>query len=570
MLTKLKIKNFKRLKDTGDIPLNNNVVFIGQNNSGKTTTLQALTLWQIGLNKWIEKKSSSKSKKRTGIPINRKDIFAIPTPHSKFLWSDLFVIDSQRDAQGKIIANKDVNIEIIVEGIVGGKVWKCGLEFEYRDEEVLYCRPLRGMSDNSIYNELEILKNISIAYLPPMSGLKSDETKLIPSAINSRIGEGLTAEVLRNLCYLVLNPETKVNRNPEEDWKFIIDKLKELFLVEIMNPEINGKGDITLHYKDEKGNELDISSSGRGLQQVLLLLTYIITNPGSTLLLDEPDAHLEILKQKQIYNLLKDIAGKNDSQIISASHSEVVLKESVETDTVIAFHPAGKPHQINDKGNQLLKSLNSIGFEKFYQADLKKHVIYLEGSTDYNILKQFAIKLNHPVANELENAFVEYASGNLPQKARDSFYGLKEAIPELKGIAIFDKLDKQLQQTDLRETMWNKNEIENYFFKPDALIKFAEGKEEKDLFGAYESDRRKSIMKECINLIIPEIARSNPNDYYWNEVKASKVLERIFEEYYKRLNIPVALSKNKFYEIIEFIPVEEIDSEIKEKLDTIQ
>ena len=41
MLTRLRIKNFKRFDDV-DIELAKSVVFIGPNNSGKTTALQAL------------------------------------------------------------------------------------------------------------------------------------------------------------------------------------------------------------------------------------------------------------------------------------------------------------------------------------------------------------------------------------------------------------------------------------------------------------------------------------------------------------------------------------------------
>lgn len=117
---------------------------------------------------------------------------------------------------------------------------------------------------------------------------------------------------------------------------------------------------------DEYGNKLDLSSSGRGLQQTLLLLAYLYTNPGAVLLLDEPDAHLEILRQRQIYNLLVDVATKQNSQIIAASHSEVVLEEAAEKGTVIAF--VGKPHRLNDRGSQLLKSLQSIGWDQYYQA----------------------------------------------------------------------------------------------------------------------------------------------------------------------------------------------------------
>ena len=95
----------------------------------------------------------------------------------------------------------------------------------------------------------------------------------------------------------------------------------------------------------ERGVKLDLSSAGRGLQQTLLLLAYMYANPGAVLLLDEPDAHLEILRQRQIYRLLIDVASESNSQIIAASHSEVLLNEAAGRDVVIAF--VGPPHRID-------------------------------------------------------------------------------------------------------------------------------------------------------------------------------------------------------------------------------
>ncbi len=40
-------------------------------------------------------------------------------------------------------------------------------------------------------------------------------------------------------------------------------------------------------------------------------MAYLMTNPGSVLLLDEPDAHLEILRQSQIYRLLTQVGHAN-------------------------------------------------------------------------------------------------------------------------------------------------------------------------------------------------------------------------------------------------------------------
>ena len=49
--------------------------------------------------------------------------------------------------------------------------------------------------------------------------------------------------------------------------------------------------------------QLDLSAYGRGQQQTMLLLTHMAANLRAVLLLDEPDAHLEILRQRQIYQV---------------------------------------------------------------------------------------------------------------------------------------------------------------------------------------------------------------------------------------------------------------------------
>ena len=81
MLTQLTVRNFKRL-DEVSIPLGDPVIFIGPNNSGKTTALQALALWDIGLKRWLEKYKDRKvtPRKRPGVTINRRDLISVPVP----------------------------------------------------------------------------------------------------------------------------------------------------------------------------------------------------------------------------------------------------------------------------------------------------------------------------------------------------------------------------------------------------------------------------------------------------------------------------------------------------------
>jgi energy-coupling factor transporter ATP-binding protein EcfA2 len=574
MITAIKIVNFKALQDTGWIPVPGNVVFIGPNNSGKTTALQALALWSYGLQKWIEKKKTSKAVIRTGAVINRKDLFALPVTSSKYLWTDLFPQSSDRDASGKIKRTKFNNIEISVKGLTHGREWICGLEFRYDSEETIYVKPIQDLDDNIASHDVEVLKSISIAFLPPLSGLKLEEEKLLFSTVEYRMGEGRTAEVLGNVCYQLLYPETEMlskNRKPKEDWKLLNDKLKKLFLIELMIPELDSKGIINLKYIDARGNKLEIASSGRGMQQIILLIAYLSIKPNCIILLDEPDAHLEILKQEQVYELLSDIAHEKDSQLLIASHSEVVLRKAVNTnDHVLAFYPHANPKLINDKGSEVLKSLRTIGFEEYYLAQQTGWVLYLEGGLDLPILKKFAEKLRHPVLPYLENCFYKTINTNDPAQARNHFTGLKDAKPDLTGIAIYDNISNPLNVlSGLHEIKWEKNEIENYFFSQNLLLAWARGKIIQDLFGPSQAQKRVEAMGKALDDILPGAARRNEKDNYWSEMKASAEMEKILKAYYRYLEHPGDTSKSKFVEMIDYLPDFEIDGEILQKLDFI-
>ncbi len=564
MLTRIKIRNFKRFDDV-EIDLDKAVVLIGPNNSGKTTALQALALWDIGLRRWNEKrKGKSSPEKRPGVTVNRRDLFSIPVPSANLLWRDLHVRDVRRAAEnGKTQKTENVRVEIIVDGVVNGSEWSCGLEFDYANEESFYCRPLRlekgGNKRMAVPSDVE---NVRVTFLPPMSGLADREFLKQPGEVGVLIGQGQTAQVLRNLCY-------KIHQEKDSGhWNNLVGHIRELFGVELLEPQyIAERSEITMAYREGE-NRLDLSSSGRGLQQTLLLLAHLYANPGAVLLLDEPDAHLEILRQRQTYNLLIQVAEQQSSQIIAASHSEVVLGEAANRDVVIAF--VGKPHRIDDRGSQVLKSPQDIGFDQYYQAEETGWVLYLESSTDLSILQAFARLLDHEAQDCLERPFVKYVETNLPQRARDHFFGLREAKNDLVGIAIFDRLTAELQSArGLSETMWRRREIENYFCMEEVLLAYARHDLPDDLFGAAESQLREQVMAEAIGEVtkLLEIDELSP----WSpDVKASdQVLDRVFRLFFKKLRLPLQLRKSGYHILAGLVPRESMDEEITEKLDAV-
>lgn len=568
MLTRLAIRNFKRF-ESAEIELGNPVVLIGPNNSGKTTALQALALWDIGLRRWNEKRAGKATpEKRPGVTINRRDLIAVPVPHANLLWRDLHVRDVQR-ANGAQ-ETKNVRIDVIVDGVTNGRAWTCGLEFDYANEESFYCRPLRR-SEAKNPERMPVpdeCANVRVAFLPPMSGLAATETRLDPGAVNVRLGEGRTAEVLRNLCFQIVIGEQGL-----DSWRGVCRRIEALFGITLDEPRyIAERGEVTMAYHDAGGARLDISSSGRGLQQTLLLLAHLAVNPGSVLLLDEPDAHLEILRQRQIYQVLTDAAREQRSQIIAASHSEVILNEAADRDVVVAF--VGKPHRIDDRGSQLLKSLKEIGFEHYYQAEQVGWVLYLEGSTDLAILRSFAAILKHRAAEVLERPFVHYIQ-NQPQSARAHFRGLREAKTDLVGFVLCDRVDAQLQATpELAERMWRRREIENYLCQPESLLAYAQASAQEaaggPLFAQAEADRRQRAMQECLDDFVPRAAMRDRLDAWWMNTKASDdFLDRLFGAFFEKLGLPNLLRKTDYHVLAHVVDPAQIDPEVSEILDAL-
>ena len=567
MLTKLTVRNFKGLAEA-EIELGNPVVFIGPNDSGKTSALQALALWDLGLRRWLENRGESASEQRRGVAINRQDLTAVPVPSARQVWRELEVRRTSLEDSGKRTEN--IRIDIMVDGMSASSPWKCGLEFDFANSESIYCRPLRIAPDGSTRMPVpnEALRS-QVVFLGPMSGLTASETKLESGAVNVRLGEGRTAEVLRNLCH-------QVRMMPDGDarWEELSQRLERLFGARLDDPRlITERGEIELTYRTPTNVRLDLAASGRGMQQTLLLLSFIALHPASVVLLDEPDAHLEILRQRQTYDLLSNAASETDTQIIVASHSEVVLNEAAERGTVVAF--VGTPHRLN-KSSDVLKALRDIGFEDYYQAEITGFVLYLEGSTDLAILRNFAMLIDHEASDVLERPFVQYV-GNQPNEARKHFHGLREAKPDLVGFSLFDRLERSdLEKSgDLTEHMWSRQEIENYLCPVQSLDRYAHYQGARSwgpgpLFEETESMRWRNAMQSAVEDRVPPAAYRDENDPYWHNTKISdELLAPVFAAFSEDLELPAGLSKGEYHQLVRFLDPDEVHEDVVVVLDAI-
>jgi hypothetical protein len=222
-----------------------------------------------------------------------------------------------------------------------------------------------------------------------------------------------------------------------------------------------------------------------------------------------------------------------------------------------------------DRGSQVAKALKEIGFEQFYQAEQTGWVLYLEGATDLAILAALAGTLGHPAAEVLERPFVHYVA-NQPNLVRQHFYGLREAKPDLRGVALFDRLDRPPpDDLGVPALQWRRREIENYIAEREVLLAYARHDLPNDLFGQAEADTRVAAMQAAIDEIAGAL-RTLRIDPWSADTKASDdFLDRVFERYFERLGLPNLLRKSDYHVLARLMPRDRIDPEITEKLNAI-
>lgn len=579
LLHYLEIENFKRFGDKQRIELDHPAVLIGPNNCGKTSAIQALALWSQAVKTWYDVRKDSTARERTATALNRLNIVAVPVQRTRFFWHNTAVRSG----------TKDIPLTITVAIDFKGAIVNLPMRFRNQGDELVYCTP-----DESVIGNLALLKHaaaISVELLYPMSGLETEEPILQPGRIDVLLGQGQTAQVLRNLCLMV-------SKDTPDDWTRIVQLMKRLFNVTLSAPQETTRGAIEMSYKQPGVREaLDVSSSGRGFQQMLLIFAYLYSHKRSVLLVDEPDAHLEILRQKQVYVLLRDIASENESQVVMVTHSEVILDEALDNNLTLLLD--GKTDDLARKP-EIRNSLKHFGAEHYVKARERGYVLYVEGGTDVDMLRALATQLKHPAAelwDERINSF--YVQNNYPDKSleselerveggfgitpRDHFKGLRDLLPDLKGLAILDNDGRGRQSTKegaLTLAYWRRYEAENYFVTPDVLRRYAQAHyADMELFGGQRDEIEEVLDKLMLEQVFGDVTedfltwKQSPEGaarIVW-EAKTERLKLSVFaEEFFRRLALklsgPMLLKKGELHRLVALVDPKSIPTEVSEKL----
>jgi predicted ATPase len=491
MITKLRVENFKRFSRE-EFDLDDSIVLAGPNNSGKSTLLQALATWAMALDRWRQAKGrTGKARQRAGIPLTRKDFTALPLREFDLLWNDRSTALNKDELGPEQKPGEPRLIHIAVTGSTAfqrNDDWSLTMELRYQGPEQIYVKPIPSESDVP-----KGALDLTVVHCPPFSGIGSEEKRMDRGAQNLEIGRGKPGDIIRNLLLEVFQQDS--------DWNSLVADIEELFHIRILDPVYDESFTpfILCEYlpgipkgKGKNGlSALDIASGGSGLLQVLILLSYFYARPASVLLLDEPDAHLHVILQRQIYDRLRSVASKRECQLIVATHSEVIL-DGTSPARVVSF--LGKPHKLvrDDQRDQVREAMKRLTTLDLLNAEQRRQVLYCEGESDFKILEAWARVMNHRALRFFETPFFHSNEGRNPREARAHLFALRAIHPDLQGLLLLDGDNRdfplhEIEAQGLTIHRWTRYEIENYLLVPSAIHRFLE-RETPDLFSTKSAE----------------------------------------------------------------------------------
>ncbi|MDA1049563.1 MAG: AAA family ATPase [Planctomycetota bacterium] len=544
MIREVTIRRFKRFEEvTFSIP--GHVVVAGPNNCGKTTLLQAIATFAFALDQWRRRNDFQRHGGHyTKVPISRPAFYSVPLKAFDLLWKD-------RQYEG--------TIEIEIKFLDGSTVT---MELRADSTEQIYVRPLPDAAPGKL-RELQP----SAVYVPSMTGLSTDEPVYREPKIQQLLGQGKPGDVLRNLLVMA---------HEGNSWESLVAGIQRLFGFTLLPPDAT-VADIVAEYKVNAGGpRFDIASAGSGFQQVLMLLTFLHARPASVLLLDEPDAHLHVLLQDSIYHELQAVAIAQKSQLIIATHSEVIINSVAPEQLCMLFN---KPQLLNSVADRtrLAEAMRVLTNMDVMLAQDSLGVLFTEDYTDRDILLAWAKTLGHPLVKLLETNRIltksyvtEHRVGASGIKSRDYYDKLLLINDSLPGLELVDGdahshiQSQPITGTGFQRLRWNRYEIESYLFHPTAIARFvgekvgsptAAAPHLRDLQTYFQENWPPAFMNDPLRDL----------DF----LKTTKARTNLIPPALDAAGL-AGMPYTEFFQIAAVMTPDEIHPEVKEKLDLIQ
>ena len=473
MITKLTLRNFKSVGEQV-YDFTRFDLLVGRNNSGKSTVLQAMAIWQFCVDEFHRSKRTGS----TGIQVVLPNFTALPVPEFILLWKDRTDRNYPVDETTGKKKQEFILIEILLEWQDSvGQSGAFGVELRYHSPQTMYAIPSGGWSAFRACEKTGTLPRI--AYVPPFSGLEPTEKFLDISPMRQQVGKGQPGSVLRNLLLRVSSPSPRDTSHhaPERapspgHWAELAGMVERWFSVKISQPSYESTKDvyITVEYS-QGGRNYDIISGGSGFHQTLTLLAFLFGYQPTTILLDEPDAHLHVNLQREILDYFKRKSKELGTQFLIATHAEEFAR-GVDPSQIVSL--LNRVPKRVESTPAVLRAMADVSNEEMTRLMASPYILYVEGESDERILRAWASACGAQEAMD-KLCFKTMGGGgkkNMKERADAHFDALAQVVPSIVRLMLFDfdEADEAFHPKANNPVLaeWKRKNIENYLLVPHA------------------------------------------------------------------------------------------------------
>jgi len=457
---KIRITKFKKIDDV-EVQLKSLNIFIGTNNSGKSSFIQGIQFAISSAQTLKLKNVSWRTQSNTQtLNLDSTDFLYTPTRHIENLYHGRKLVTSQKRAD------------------------RISMDFKFTEEEeestISVSRGKNGgfatvVKGKSLGIQINDIDNPFCVYVPGIAGIPIQEKFEVPIAIKKSATRGDSNNYLRNILLDISKSEAKWN-----SFIYSINQIyKDIKIKVIFRDSVSEFIDV---YVTTDQIELPLDSIGTGLLQTIQIFAYIEYFNPKIILLDESDSHLHPTKQKELAKeLLRRTNENQDLKVVFSTHSRYILETLEDVANVVHFQ-SGKSFP-NIQGSKILLDIGAADAEYLFSKKNLKYIIVTEDKVDnVNEKKEFLKKF--VLANGLdEDEFVLHSYEGCTKvdfaKILEGF--VRKQIPGVKVIVHIDrdqkvdgdrdliKLEDDCEKRDLQLFVTKYQEVENYFCQPEHI-----------------------------------------------------------------------------------------------------
>lgn len=509
MIRRFTIEGFKRFEQETVIDLDDVTVLVGANNSGKSTILHALTLFQYCVETTRRTNGNGPEPKKPALArrsVSPDEFGVLPVADPADLWPN-----------GRVRTK--------------GKPNPLSLRAEFSNAATI------GFQLRIDYNRFDIVPSVAgnwreaidgreIRLVPIFSGFLPREEYLTLPARRDRLRLQRHGEMVRNLLW-----DLREHAGPR--WGTLQELLKELFPESAVSVEFDLEVDRFLNatYRDHVlTRERDVMTAGSGFHQALQILASVLAPGAGTVLLDEPDAHLHARLQERLVHILARLGSEEQVQFILATHSPQLLNAAPEGAVRVCMNGRVAALRVQPEQLRLLEELGAMDRMEIVPLLTSRAVVFVENKRDRNLLQDFARKhwgdkKQQDVWRGLTFLYtyqspVDAGVLDLGRQIRDLLNspGIASGRP-VRMLAIGDRdyrtdasrravlrthagrAKTDAYRLDFKLLLWDANEIENYLLDRTAMLSVLDRQADERQIGTAWKRQRRAFEAELDRLL---------------------------------------------------------------------